>query len=161
MHSSEHVKEKYQAYDVGELNEDICLEVLSFLMQQLEVLKAYYFLDYEILDSHELDRINCVLRLAKYHTLANRISLLMLSEKRMLTYVPSMLYRCIQAALKVLLLDEVPLISAIMSHGLFSKTDFIDFIIVKVMTVKFVVAKLEMEIKHVLDLAGCIGEDSF
>ena len=151
------MKEKYQAYDVGELNEDICLEVLSFLMQQLEVLKAYYFLDYEILDSHELDRINCVLRLAKYHTLANRISLLMLSEKRMLTYVPSMLYRCIQAALKVLLLDEVPLISAIMSHGLFSKTDFI----VKVMTVKFVVAKLEMEIQHVLDLAGCIGEDSF
>ena len=155
------VKDNFLVYESGVLRDDLCLHVLTFLMERKEMIRAYYFLDAAVLDENDRKSITTLLNLRKYRHNHERLSFMVQHEKIMLGCIPAMVFRCFQVALKVLLSNKsnTPLDNGISQYGSFSIFDFIDIFVVKKLLVEYVACSLGVDVVEVQSRTGCVGED--
>jgi len=157
----EKVKYHYSLFEIGLLRDDVCVNLLNYLMQKKDKIIAYYFLTKDVIPT-DLSRIKKLLKLQKYRNRDNRETLMMVTLEKMLTCIPAMIVRCFQAALTILITDSStmrPVNNDLLVPGTFSVLDFVDLIILKAVVVNYVSENTGINQSDVLQQMGCIGED--
>ena len=138
------VKEVYAERSIGVLDDIICLNVLEFLMENLDVIKAYYLLDDKILSNGTIKHIESILNNTKYLHVKNIINFKEVMDERFLS-VPNMIYRCMQDSLYVILIDDQHSGAVHVNRGCLTspmyQRDYIDMVMTKYLLCNYMVQR--------------------